>query len=134
MNLHEWITRQVEETEAEGRAILKDPAPVLRRCEADRRILERHSAAAPDRPDCSGCGSDDGWPVTDNINDCPELLDLAHTHGATSRILAGLDRPEHRCPPADIQAAAARVDALHRLRCATPARYAPATFRSASSR
>lgn len=78
-----------------------DPAAVLRRCEADRRVLARHRMN-PDAPSrwetvaCEGCGTygDCDWPVTDNINDCPELLDLAHAHGITEEILAGLDRPE----------------------------------------
>src|SRR5690606_34988003 len=66
-----------------------DPAAVLRRCEADRRILARHNVD-PAQSDswlfaaaCHGCGTEgdcDG-PVTDNLNDCPELLDLAHSHG-----------------------------------------------------
>jgi hypothetical protein len=30
----------------------------------------------------------------DNLNDCPELLDLAHAHGITPDILASLDRPQ----------------------------------------
>ena len=77
-----------------------DPAAVLRRCEADRKILARHRLD----PDafwaraamCEGCGTygefDD--PETENLNDCPELLDLAHAHGITDEILAGLDRPK----------------------------------------
>lgn len=74
---------------------------VLRRCEADRRVLARHcqdmspgnwyrSAA------CSGCGvgGDCDDPVIDNINECPELLDLAHAHGITAGELAALDPPQ----------------------------------------
>lgn len=77
-----------------------DPATVLRRCEADRRILARHRLAtewtwAHDAP-CHGCGTEGDCddPVTENLNDCPELLDLAHAHGLTGEILAGLDRPK----------------------------------------
>jgi hypothetical protein len=100
-DLHGWITQQVDETEAEGRVMLIDPTPILRRCEADRRILARHRLD-PDRAGwseatmCAGCGtySDCDWPVTDNLNDCPELLDLAHAHGITDEILATLDRPQ----------------------------------------
>lgn len=33
-------------------------------------------------------------PVADNINDCPELLDLAHAHGITETELTGLHRLE----------------------------------------
>ncbi|MFJ9633816.1 DUF6221 family protein [Streptomyces sp. NPDC101175] len=74
----------------------------LRRCEADRRILARHRLAPSQTEDpmrataCEGCGE---WgkfeyPVSENLNDCPELLDLAHAHGITAEILAGLDRPQ----------------------------------------
>jgi len=147
MDLHAWITQQVEQVEASARAELEyrrvvfephdggpaitgtvtgitqtpdglqldiaqygveprdeTPAPVqsaaavLRRCEADRRILARHRpdsapVAFPDA--CEGCGLDDwGLPNTETVNDCPELLDLAHAHGITPEILAGLDRPQ----------------------------------------
>ncbi|MGA4964498.1 DUF6221 family protein [Streptomyces pseudogriseolus] len=76
-----------------------NPEAVLRRCEADRRILARHRHAtewdwALDAP-CHGCGTEGDCddPVTENLNDCPELLDLAHAHGITDDILASLDRP-----------------------------------------
>ncbi|MGW5711541.1 DUF6221 family protein [Streptomyces olivaceus] len=73
-----------------------DPATVLRRCEADRRILARHRPVDDGYSvACDGCGTagicDD--PVAETINDCPELLDLAHAHGITPEILASLDRP-----------------------------------------
>lgn len=77
-----------------------DPATVLRRCEADRKILARHTL----NPDaiwyeaamCHGCGTEDEmcYPRTENLNDCPELLDLGHAHGLTDEILASLDRPQ----------------------------------------
>ncbi|MGW3321103.1 DUF6221 family protein [Streptomyces virginiae] len=79
-----------------------DPAAVLRRCAADRKILARHSVD-PRRADwpseataCNGCGvyGDCDWPVTDNLNDCPELLDLAEGYGITAEELATLDRPQ----------------------------------------
>lgn len=101
MDLHAWITQQVAAVE---RSIDKDEvpsdeaAPVLRRCEADRRILARH-ALDPDvsyEPACKGCGTygDQEMSNIDNLNDCPELIDLAHAHGITDEILAGLDRPQ----------------------------------------
>ncbi|MGW0837573.1 DUF6221 family protein [Streptomyces prunicolor] len=79
-----------------------DPAAVLRRCEADRRILERHRLATewtwahPRDAPCYGCGTqgDCDDPLTDNLNQCPELWDLAHAHGITDEIRAGLDKPE----------------------------------------
>lgn len=80
------------------------PAPVewaravLRRCEADRRVLARHRQVDESYSvACEGCGYDGGYcpePVTANVSDCPELLDLAHAHGIASEILAGLDRPK----------------------------------------
>ena len=74
------------------------PDAVLRRCEADRRILARHrlDPNVTYEPACEGCGTygDMGLSEVDNLNDCPELLDLAHAHGITPEILAGLDRPQ----------------------------------------
>lgn len=104
-DLHGWITKQVERVERsveEDVLPSGDPAAVLRRCEADRRILARHALDPEKAYDwvdatmCAGCGtySDCDWPVTDNLNDCPELLDLAHAHGITDEILASLDRPQ----------------------------------------
>ncbi len=60
-----------------------DPARVLAEIAAKRRVLARHQrmgsvyrdALVPDA--CEGCGLDEGeWNVAD-INECPELLDLA---------------------------------------------------------
>ena len=82
---------------AAGLLAVHDPATVLRRCEADRRILNRHRLN-PDvhfEPACLGCGTygDMELSETDNLNECPELLDLAHAHGLTPEILATLDQP-----------------------------------------
>nr|WP_260859761.1 DUF6221 family protein [Streptomyces cupreus] len=76
---------------------MHDPAAVLRRCEADRRILNRHRLN-PDvhhEPACLGCGTygDMELSETDNLNECPELLDLGYAHGLTPEILATLDQP-----------------------------------------
>jgi len=98
MDLHAWITQQVDRTEAEAHAVLVDPTPLLRRCEADRRILARHNVDpnVTYEPACEGCGTYGyaGLSNVDNLNDCPELLDLAHAHGITPDILASLDRPQ----------------------------------------
>lgn len=105
MDLHAWITAKVHAAEVEAHHVaLASPAAVLRRCEADRRILARHrlDPSAAQSPECAtaceGCGhewvQDELMPFTDNLNDCPELLDLAHAHGLTPEILAGLDRPQ----------------------------------------
>lgn len=139
MDLHAWITQQVDRVEALARAqppapwrhdadeeqvlaadnvcvaetfalsnqqqraigahiVSHDPDTVLRRCEADRRILNRHRLD-PDvtyEPACKSCGTygDFGLSNVDNLNDCPELLDPAHAHGLTDEILAGLDQPQ----------------------------------------
>lgn len=169
MDLHAWITQQVDTVEAavgaglEGRRVAFQPddggptitgavtsvtqtpegpqitlaqydvepvdteivpiqpvIAVLRRCEADRRILARHTldpAHAEDRlyaTACHGCGTygDCDDPNIDNLNDCPELLDLAHAHGITPEILAGLDRPQ---PPEPTPAQKRRLRERARL-------------------
>lgn len=145
MDLHAWITQQVDRAEVEAREATEgagsehwqaaetasceccvnlrtkdggllctpdsryvdfmashDPAAVLRRCEADRRILARHTLD-PAQADswmfataCMGCGTEGDFqePVTENLGDCVELLDLGYAHGLTDEILAGLDRPQ----------------------------------------
>jgi hypothetical protein len=100
-----YITEKIssgERHEADADFIgANDPAAVLRRCEADRRILARH-ALDPNClawAACKGCGNDDwGLPNVDNLNDCPELLDLAHAHGLTDEILTGFDQPQAPVP------------------------------------
>jgi len=106
MDLHAWITQQVDLTERlieEGEWPTSQERGVRLRCEADRRILARHRldprvANTPSAAACDGCGHE--WvqdycePFTENLNDCPELLDLAHAHGITPDILASLDRPQ----------------------------------------
>jgi hypothetical protein len=77
--------------------VANDPASVLRRCAAARKILARH-CLNPDvhyEPACKGCGTydDQGLSWTDNLNECPELLDLGYAHGLTPEILATLDQP-----------------------------------------
>lgn len=101
-DLHAWITQQVDRVEqllAENEWPPSQTEGVRLRCEADRRILARHRLATEwtwsfDAP-CHGCGTEGDCddPVTENLNQCPELLDLAHAHGLTEEILAGLDQP-----------------------------------------
>lgn len=101
MDLHAWITQQVDRVERlldENEWPPSQTEGVRLRCEADRRILARHTVD-PDvtyEPACKGCGTygDMGLSNVDNLNDCPELLDLAHAHGITDEILAGLDQPQ----------------------------------------
>lgn len=138
MNLHEWITQRVEAVEglareAEGGAWAAaegagdTTAAALRRCEADRRVLARHRMA-PEHgfggAVCDGCGvyGDCDWAVTDNINECPELLDLAHAHGITEAELAALDTPQ--TPP---RLPSLPVFVMARM----TAEQVPATFRGA---
>lgn len=123
MNLHEWITAQVDDVERTARAARgtiefllgwvevggnevdraeahinrNSPDAVVRRCEADRRILARHSLGTGVSfysTACDGCGYDNySGPNVENLNDCPELLDLAHALGITDEVLTSLDRP-----------------------------------------
>ncbi|MEV5942704.1 DUF6221 family protein [Streptomyces sp. NPDC051994] len=83
--------------------VANDPAALLRRCAADRRILARHRAD-PDDTDpmkdrtCRACNYSNRIGMMSirlavDLADCPELLDLARAHGITDEILAGLDRP-----------------------------------------
>lgn len=124
MDLHTWITQQVDETErvalaartdiagllasgdidnriAERHIGANDPVAVLRRCEADRRILAIHcSEGVGYSAACGGCGTEgdcDDW-ISENLNDCPILLALVHTHGITVDVLAGLNRPQQPRP------------------------------------
>jgi hypothetical protein len=77
---------------------------VLRRCEADRKILEHHAPIGggwPGHYACAGCGYDGGYcpePYTEHVNDCPTLLALAEGYGLTEEQRAGLDRPEAEQP------------------------------------
>lgn len=63
-----------------------DPALALREVEAKRRIMARHKPVGPsryrtvrDELNCEGCGweGEHGDPVTEDIDECPELRDLA---------------------------------------------------------
>ncbi|MFA0844363.1 DUF6221 family protein [Streptomyces rochei] len=116
MDLHAWITQRVDEVErtalkaredipallasgdihnrsAERHIAANAPVAVLRRCDADRRILARHRAW-PGSDYCDYCDAD----LTTRLADCPELLDLARAHGITDEILAGLDRTQQPEP------------------------------------
>lgn len=78
---------------------VNDPAATLRRCAADRKIVELHCYG--DDPDityepyaCRGCGYSDMGYLVDHCNDCETLLALAEGYGITDTELAALDRPE----------------------------------------
>lgn len=101
MDLHAWITQQVEHVERmidENEFPLSQTDGVHLRCEGDRRILARHRLDPSETwaPCCEGCGrsGDMDMSAVDNLNECPELLDLGHAHGLTDDILAGLDQPQ----------------------------------------
>lgn len=81
-----------------------DPAAVLRRCTADRKILDTHKPYGQSWEPyaCIGCGYDGSdycsdW-ITDHVNDCPTLLALAEGYGLTEEQRAALDRPEPERP------------------------------------
>ncbi|MEV0556230.1 hypothetical protein AB0I27_22610 [Streptomyces sp. NPDC050597] len=112
MDLHAWITERLDQSEVPW----KQPDGIRRRVEADRRILARH-CLDPDMAHsvtysaaCQGCRMDEAWglPNIDNLNDCPELLDLAHAHGITPEILAGLERPQPAEPRSRMKTAPAQ--------------------------
>ncbi|WP_406325184.1 hypothetical protein [Streptomyces niveus] len=135
MDLHAWITDRVDAHYALAKAAENDlwevaqegqgsAASTLRRYEADRRILARHTLNTDDcfESACLGCDVDSwGLPHTGNLNDCPELLDLAHAHGITDDVLAGLDRPQS--PEMEPRATTARTlpeHVAHLVITATP--------------
>ncbi|MEU0207379.1 DUF6221 family protein [Streptomyces canus] len=78
-----------------------DPAAVLRRCAADRKILEVHAPAGSDWEPygCNGCGIDSeyGYEVR-HTNDCETLQALAEGYGLTEEQRAALDRPQPEPP------------------------------------
>lgn len=101
MDLYTWITERVDATEClleEHEWPPSQEVGVRLRCEADRGILARHTLDldVTYEPACKGCGTygDQAMSNIDNLNECPELLDLAHAHGITDQELAGLDRPQ----------------------------------------
>lgn len=76
---------------------LHDPASVLRRCAADRKILEVHAPQGGDWEPyaCLGCGTDSEYGVlVDHTNDCETLQALAEGYGLTEEQRTQLDRPE----------------------------------------
>ncbi|WP_394436278.1 DUF6221 family protein [Streptomyces sp. SGAir0957] len=110
-----WSTTPAYSPDADH-IVHNDPDTVLRRCEADRRILAIHVAANDGYAvACDGCGTAgicDDW-ITENINDCPILLALGYAHGLTDEILAGLDRPQPPEPrPATGRLGLADIDAI----------------------
>lgn len=60
------------DTEVANHVLRHQPSVVLRRCEADKRTVERHAPHGTFYNDCGGCGED--WP-------CPDLLDRADAYG-----------------------------------------------------
>lgn len=71
------------------------PAAVLRRCAADRIILEIHQQEHGGTA-CVGCGiwgDCNDW-ETSNIDDCPTLLAIALALGLTDEQRRQLDRPQ----------------------------------------
>ncbi|MET9467416.1 DUF6221 family protein [Streptomyces sp. NPDC006544] len=114
-----------------------DPAAVLRRCAADRRILEIHSYAGGDSWDqyaCRGCGSDDTGYLIDHTDDCETLLALAEGYGLTDGERAALDRPEPERPVNLYKSWADQMDAYFRrlddlIRPTNPTSAVPAALR-----
>ena len=91
---------------AAGLLAMHDPTAVLRRCTADRKILDIHKPLATNWSDyyaCAGCGYDGAdycsEPVVSHVNDCPTLLALAEGYGLTEEQRTALARPEAEQPP-----------------------------------
>ncbi|MER6492707.1 DUF6221 family protein [Streptomyces griseorubiginosus] len=116
-----WSTNPPHSPEADH-IVTHDPDTILRRCEADRRILARHA------PQPNGTGFDDGWQCQTCSQDggdgyqylvpypCPTVEDLAHAHGITPDVLAGLDHPRPQPPEPGLH-----PDAAYKMRItATP--------------
>ncbi len=102
---------------------------MLRRCAADRKILEHHAPAGTkwDPYACNGCGVDSEYGhEVDHTNDCPTLLALAEGYGLTEGQRASLDRPEPERPEPKPPV---RLDALVRLLSARPTSSVPAALR-----
>lgn len=86
------VTTELDPNLAEHVA-LNDPASVLRRCAADRKLLKLHnvpavvdpdSGARPDDRSCVGCGfNNQEEPMVDDVNDCPTLHAVAEGYGRT---------------------------------------------------
>lgn len=144
-DLHGWITQQIDRVEAivqdptgapwaaVDHLIIFGPDAVLRRCAADRKILARHTLD-PDvhyEPACKGCGTygDMELPETDNLNECPELLDLAEGYGLTPEILATLDQPVPLPMPERPKPRVTDLNALVRLISAKPTSSVPPALR-----
>jgi len=113
-----------------------DPAVVLRRCAADRKILEihRYKGGSWEPYACDGCGADDVGALVDHANDCPTLVALAEGYGITADELAQLDRPQPDRPVNLYKSYADQVDAYCRrlddlLRPTNPTSAVPAALR-----
>lgn len=90
--VQERVALVLGESEAEH-IVANNPESVLRRCAADRKLINLHDLPGNVFPDsgymgdnrwCVGCGYDsDGEPRTPDISDCPTLNALAEGYGWT---------------------------------------------------
>lgn len=137
-DLHGWISQQIDQVERAADEDAPDPwaATALRRCAADRKILEIHSyrGGVCEPYACDGCGSDDMGALVDHANDCQTLLALAEGYGITNEELAQLDRPERERPVNLYKSYADQMDAYcrhldHLLRPTNPTSAVPAALR-----
>lgn len=63
---------------------LNDPRSVLRRCAADRKLIELHGPVDEHDLGCKGCGfSNQEESMVDDYEDCPVLRALAEGYGWT---------------------------------------------------
>ncbi|WP_157882426.1 hypothetical protein [Streptomyces silvensis] len=105
LDLHGWITQQIDAAEQHALDHQRDPSDALRWCKAHRKILTTHAPAGGGGSDayaCEGCGYNgaDYCPElnVEHVNDCPTLLALAEGYGLTKEQRAALDRPEPERP------------------------------------
>ncbi|MFI8499422.1 hypothetical protein ACIGFK_13135 [Streptomyces sp. NPDC085524] len=131
----EYAPIEVRTDAGQGYAVglLVAASAVLRRCAADRKILDIHSYAGGfcEPYACAGCGHDDMGYLVDHCNDCETLLALAEGYGLTDEARAQLDRPERPRPEPDERPAwdtfGRSLDEL--LRPITPTSDVPAALR-----
>jgi hypothetical protein len=141
-DLHGWITRQIDTADQharDGRPVLDDegrylhtehlPAPqqaaVLRRCTADRKILELHGGRCHSCPAKDENGYLDEWTEFDYGDFCPVVQLLAEGYGLTPEISATLDWPEPERPEPRVT----DLNAIMRLLSAQPTSSVPVALR-----
>lgn len=72
------------EDESVAHMAAHDPASVLRRCVADRKLIAEHGPWSDTDRSCKGCGFDNqGGSMVVDYRDCPALNGIAEGYGWT---------------------------------------------------